>query len=58
MIQVADGEEMAVVRLRGRLDRMLEDALRMAFDEVDRPHLAESTLAALARDPGPEIGGS
>ena len=52
LIVVEDGEELAVVRLRGHLERTLEEALHMAFDEVDRPDLTEPTLAALERGPG------
>jgi len=58
LILVADGEEIAVVRLRGRLDRTLEAALHLAFAEVDRPHLAEPTIAALERSAVPESDGS
>jgi hypothetical protein len=43
IVVVAESEEWVVVRLRGDLDRILEDTLRFAFDQADRPELYEKT---------------
>jgi hypothetical protein len=52
LIVVEDDQELTVVRLKGRLERTLTEALTMAFDEVDRPELTEPTLAELQRKAG------
>ena len=38
---VAEEDQWVVVRLHGRLDSVLEQALEYAFDEIDRPDLHE-----------------
>ena len=39
LVVVADHDEWVLVRMKGNLNRVLEDALRMAFDNADRPEL-------------------
>jgi len=39
VVVVAERDEWVLVRLKGNLDRVIEDAMRMAFDEADRPDL-------------------
>lgn len=42
MVVIAtDDDEWVIVRLRGDLDRIVEDAMRFAFDQADRPDLYE-----------------
>jgi len=43
LVVVAEEEEWVVVRLYGDLDRILEDTMRFAFDQADRPDLYEKT---------------
>lgn len=43
LVVVAERDEWVVVRMRGDLDRVLEDTLRFAFDQVDRPDLYDKT---------------
>ena len=45
LVIAADREEWVLVKLKGKLDLILEDAMRMAFDEADRPDLYEKTRA-------------
>jgi len=39
VVVVAERDEWVLVRLKGDLDRVIEEAMRMAFDEADRPDL-------------------
>jgi hypothetical protein len=43
LIVVAEDEEWVVVSMKGKLEKVLEDALRFAFDQTDRPDLYEKT---------------
>jgi len=43
LVVVAEDEEWVVVRLYGNLDRILEETMRFAFDQADRPDLYEKT---------------
>jgi hypothetical protein len=43
LVVVAEEDEWVVVRMSGDLDRILEDSLRFAFDQADRPELYEKT---------------
>jgi hypothetical protein len=43
LVVVAEHEEWVVVRLYGDLDRILEDTMRFAFDQADRPDLYDKT---------------
>jgi len=43
LVVVTEPEEWVLVRMRGRLDGLIEQALRMAFDEVERPDLYAKT---------------
>jgi len=45
LVVVMDRDEWVLVRVRGRLDHMVERAMEMAFDEADRPELYEPALA-------------
>jgi hypothetical protein len=44
LVVVADQDEWVLVRLRGKLDRIVEDAMRLAFDQADRPDLFERAM--------------
>ena len=39
VVVVAEQDEWVVIRLKGNLDRVIEEAMRMAFKEADRPDL-------------------
>ncbi len=43
LVVVAEDDEWVVVRLYGDLDRILEDTMRFAFDQADRPDLYDRT---------------
>jgi len=39
LVVVADHDEWVIVRIKGNLTRIIEDAMRMAFENADRPEL-------------------
>lgn len=43
LVVVAEDDEWVVVRMHGKLDQIIESALRMAFDQTDRPELYDKT---------------
>ena len=44
LVIVDDGEELVVVRMYGRLDDVLQEAMKLGFDEADRPDLYAPAL--------------
>jgi hypothetical protein len=51
LIVAAEPDEWVLVRIRGNLDRIIEDAIEMAFDEVDRPDLYAKTRRERGLEP-------
>lgn len=51
LLVVADDDEWVIVKLGGKLDLIIEDALRLALDEADRPELYEDTRRERGLDP-------
>jgi hypothetical protein len=49
LVVVAEDDEWVLVRIRGKLDHVLEQAMEMAFKQADRPELYEPTLADYRR---------
>jgi len=45
LVVVADTDEWVLVRLKGNLDRVVESAMRMAFEQAKRPELADPAIA-------------
>jgi hypothetical protein len=45
LVVVAEPDEWVLVRIKGKLDHVFEQAMEMAFDRADRPELYEPTLA-------------
>jgi len=45
LVIVAEDDEWVLVRIRGKLDRIIEQAMQMAFDQADKPDLYEPALA-------------
>jgi hypothetical protein len=43
LVVVAEDDEWVVVRMHGKLEKIIEDALRMAFDQADHPELYDRT---------------
>jgi hypothetical protein len=43
LVVVTDQDEWVIVRIKGKLDQVLEEAMRVAFSEVDRPDLYAAT---------------
>jgi hypothetical protein len=43
LVVVAEPDEWVLVRIRGKLDRVLEQAIEMAFQDVERPDLYAKT---------------
>jgi hypothetical protein len=44
LVVVTSDDEWVVVRMRGKLERIMEDAIRLALDQADKPELTERTL--------------
>ncbi len=51
LVVVAEDEEWVVVRVKGKLDKVIESALQYAFDEMDRPELYAATRRERGLDP-------
>ena len=51
LVVVAESDEWVLVRIRGKLDRVLEQAIEMAFEDVDRPDLYAKTRRERGLDP-------
>jgi hypothetical protein len=43
LVVAAEEDEWVLVRISGKLDQVLESAIRMAFDETDRPEMYDRT---------------
>lgn len=43
LVVVAEDDEWVVVRMKGQLEKILEDSLRFAFDQTERPELYDKT---------------
>lgn len=50
LVIVDDRDELVVVRMKGRLDRILREAMKMGFEQADRPDLLEPALEHAERD--------
>lgn len=50
LVVVAEEDEWVLVRLLGKLENIVEEAMQLAFDEVDRPDLYAKTLEERNRD--------
>jgi hypothetical protein len=55
LVVVSDDEELVVVRMKGKLESILEEAMAEAFDQVDRPELYEKTREERGLEPLAEI---
>ena len=51
LIVVAEPDEWVLVRIRGKLDKVLEQAIEMAFEDVDRSDLYAKTRRERGLDP-------
>jgi hypothetical protein len=49
LVVVTDPEEWVIVRAKGNLNQILEEALAEAFDEIERPDLYQKTLEERSR---------
>jgi hypothetical protein len=61
LVVVDEPDELVIVRLKGYLDTILEDAVRFGLQEVDRPELAAQVTQEIQRasaDPGRTAGSS
>jgi hypothetical protein len=56
LVVVQEGTELVVVDLRGRLDEMVEEVMRFAFAQAERPELAEPAVEDLRARPGAAAG--
>lgn len=50
LVIVEEPDELVVVRMKGKLDHLLDDAMELGFDQADRPELFEPALARLERE--------
>jgi hypothetical protein len=53
IVVVTEPEEWVIVRVKGNLNEILEQALAGAFDEIERPDLYEKTREERGLDPQP-----
>jgi hypothetical protein len=51
LVVVSDDEELVIVRMKGRLDDILEEAMAEAFDQADRPELYDRTREERGLEP-------
>jgi len=51
LVVVAESDEWVLVRMKGRLERVIEDAMRAAFEEAGRPELYARSRAERGLDP-------
>jgi len=54
VVIVAEEDEWVLVRIKGKLDRIIEDAISMAFDQADRPDLYARSREERGLDPLPD----
>jgi hypothetical protein len=45
LVVVMEQDEWVLVRIKGKLERVVEDAMRMAFDKAEHPELYEPAVA-------------
>jgi len=55
LVVVTEDDEWVLVRMKGKLDLILEDAIRMAFAETVRPELYAATRAERGLEPQPSV---
>lgn len=55
LVVVAAEDEWVVVRMRGKLERIMEDAIRLALDQADKPELTERTVEEHAQREAGEV---
>lgn len=46
LVVVAERDEWVIVKLSGRLDRIVESAMQFAFEQAERPELSDAAVAA------------
>jgi hypothetical protein len=51
LVVVAESDEWVIVKIKGKLDMILEQALAQAFDEVERPELYDKTREERGLEP-------
>jgi hypothetical protein len=51
LVVVSEPDELVLVRMKGRLDRILEEAMSEAFDQADRPDLYEKSREERGLEP-------
>jgi hypothetical protein len=52
LVVVAEADEWTLVRMKGELEPILEQAMELAFARADRPELYDRTRAARGLAPG------
>jgi hypothetical protein len=55
LVVVSEPEELVIVRMKGKLDRILEEAMSEAFDQAERPDLYEQSRVERGLDQAAEI---
>ena len=54
VVIVAEEDEWVLIRIKGKLDRIIEEAISMAFDQAERPDLYARSREERGLDPLPE----
>ena len=52
LVVVMERDEWVLVRIKGRLDHMVENTMLMAFEQADRPELFEPAVARYREEHG------
>ena len=52
LVVVMERDEWVLVRIKGRLDHMVENTMQMAFEQADRPELLEPAVARYREEHG------
>ena len=58
LVVVAESDEWVIVKVKGNLDQVIEQALAQAFDEMERPELYDKTREERGLEPLPDDSGS
>ena len=54
LVVVAESDEWVIVKVKGKLDQVIEQALAQAFDEMERPELYDKTREERGLEPLPD----
>ncbi len=56
LLVIENDKQLVIVRLKGRLDQLIEEAMKYALEQADRPDLVDPSIEEYRRDHGPSPG--